>query len=146
MSEYESIKITQSRGETLIFEGKCLADFTTEKPGKPDFQEFYLYETAKGTWVAVMDVHVRGSNFTTATVVEAGGDPRLPQEPLLEVARLPEGAPHGLDGDQPVEHLVASHVDDAERALAQDALDGVLAPEPRPRVRHAGLTRGRICR
>lgn len=74
MDEFEPMKITQTRGETLSFSGKCLADFSTEKPGKTEFQEFFLYETAKGTWIAVMDVHVRGNNFTTAAVIDAGGD------------------------------------------------------------------------
>lgn len=74
MSEFERVKITQTKGETLIFQGRIVAEATSEKPGKSRFEDMYLYETAKGTWIAVIDQIDGEMKSTFAGVIEAGGD------------------------------------------------------------------------
>lgn len=72
MSDFEPREEKQTRGPTLHFEGRLLAEATTERPGKRDWQEVEIWETRGGNWICIM-VGVKGDrshDFIKATVVE----------------------------------------------------------------------------
>ncbi len=62
-------RITQMRGPTYQGDMRLIADFTTEKPGRSDYQQFEIWETPKGNWITAFygfgrNEFVRAEYFT----------------------------------------------------------------------------------
>ena len=77
-NEYEPIQIKQTRGPTLRFDGRLLAENT----GGP--VELEIYETRGGALVAVSEGEMRGGIDTRACVVEPCDDEQAMRLAVME--------------------------------------------------------------
>ena len=89
-------RVTQTRGPTLLFTGRLLASFTTNKTSsKERWQEGELYETRKGAYIAVLmgNSDVEGEiDFVQAAVIEPGSDEAQRRLDVMEGFRWAMGA------------------------------------------------------
>lgn len=74
MTGFEQIKMTQTWGETLIFEGRLLAENNAPKKVEPDFQRTQLWETRGGNWIAVYQDRKGQNSITVARVIAPNED------------------------------------------------------------------------